>query len=272
MKTAKHNFPAFIKSSVVSLVLLGTSSAMADVQFRVTYETASSEYVVYMKPDSVPSPDLPLSAQVTLIVPHATGAARFDAADIRSAITGLGWAKHSRVDAPLENSQADYLSFGFYYTGSVPPAFGWNVGKEQRIFSFRSPSGCSSKVALLENFDPFNQLPNSVNTNPGNDFMNAGWLQGYTGNYGDAIKCPVTLGGTVSVPLSGKGSNSSDTSRSGNNGLVKKCEPTSPVRIQIGEKIKKLEILLSKYQGKNKASLEKLLTIMKTNMEACKAA
>ncbi len=46
-------------------------------------------------------------------------------------------------------------------------------------------------MALLENSDPFSQLPNSVNTNPGNEFTNVGWLGGnaYTGNYGGAVQC-----------------------------------------------------------------------------------
>lgn len=246
MKTANKGVSACLKSSVALLALLGVSNAMADVQFRIAYEADSSEYVVYMKPDAVPTPDMALSAQVTLAVPHGVGAERFDAKNILSAVNGLVWVNHSRVNAPVENPQADYLSFGFYYTQGTAPAFGWQAGEEMRIFSFMSPTACSNQVALLENADPFNQLPNSVNTNPGNDFMNVGWLQGYTGNYGAAIQCA----GQVDNPVP-----------PADDSLV----------IQQREKIKKLEAALASCQAgsneqvKSKEDASKLTTSQKVN-------
>ena len=247
MKTANKGVSACLKSSVAILALLGVSNAMADVQFRIAYEADSSEYVVYMKPDAVPTPDMALSAQVTLAVPHGVGAERFDAKNILSAVNGLVWVNHSRVNAPVENPQADYLSFGFYYTQGTAPAFGWQAGEEMRIFSFMSPTACSNKVALLENADPFNQLPNSVNTNPGNDFMNVGWLQGYTGNYGAAIQCA----GQVDNPVPP----ADDTMPPADDSLV----------IQQQEKIKKLEAALASCQAGSKEDASKLTTSQKVN-------
>ncbi|WML89949.1 cadherin [Thiothrix lacustris] len=228
MKTAMYGFAASLKSSVALLALLSASNVMADVQFRIAYEADSSEYVIYMKPDVVPSPDMALSAQVTLSVPHGVDSGRFDALSIHSVVDGLAWINHSRVDAPVENPDADYLSFGLQYTKGRAPNFGWQAGEEMRIFSFASPTGCSSKVALLENADPFNQLPNSVNTNPGNDFMNVGWLQGYTGNYGNAVQCP----GQAALP------------------------PAVDVSLttQLEDKIKKLEAQLLSCQAANNVS------------------
>ena len=180
-----------IQVSIALLTLAATSPSFAGVQFRISHEASSNEYVVYMTPDAVPSPDMTLSSQVTLKVPHGIGTARFSVNTLTSALMGVNWANHSRVDAPLENPKADYLSFGLLYSGSKPPAFGWQVGKEKRIFSFKSAVGCVAGVALINNSDPFNQLPNSVNTNPGNEFTNVGWLggSGYTGNYGSSVTC-----------------------------------------------------------------------------------
>ena len=247
MKTANKGVSACLKSSVAILALLGVSNAMADVQFRIAYEADSSEYVVYMKPDAVPTPDMALSAQVTLAVPHGVGAERFDAKNILSAVNGLVWVNHSRVNAPVENPQADYLSFGFYYTQGTAPAFGWQAGEEMRIFSFMSPTACSNKVALLENADPFNQLPNTVNTNPGNDFMNVGWLLGYTGNYGAAIQCA----GQVDNPVPPV----DDPVPPADDSLV----------IQQQEKIKKHEAALASCQAGSKEDASKLTTSQKVN-------
>jgi hypothetical protein len=180
-----------IQTGIVMLALAASSPSFAGVQFRIGHEASSNKYVVYMTPDSTPSPDMVLSSQVTLVVPHKTGASRFQVNNISSAVQGINWENHSRVNAPAENPKADYLSFGLVYTGSSVPVFGWQKGKEKRLFSFKSPSGCVAGVALLDNNDPFNQLPNSVNTNPGNEFSNIGWLSGnaYTGNYGGNVNC-----------------------------------------------------------------------------------
>lgn len=188
-KNLKHGINALLYSSVCVVSLLSTSTSQADVKFRLAYDSIANEYVVYMTPETLPDPDMALSSQVTLVVPHGSDPDRFDAERLQSHVNGIAWINHSRVDAPPENPTSDYLSFGFFYTGSTPPPFGWIAGEEKRIFSFQNPAGCVDDVALLENKDPFNNLPNSANTNPGNDFTNIGWLHGYTGNYGGSIDC-----------------------------------------------------------------------------------
>jgi hypothetical protein len=189
-------------STIIMILALTTSApALAGVQFRISHEASSNEYVVYMTPDSAPSPDMVLSAQVSLAVPHQTDSNRFVINSVNSAVKGVNWVNHSRVDAPPENPKADYLSFGLLYSGSKPPVFGWQAGKEQRIFAFTSPSGCVAGVKLLDNSDPFSQLPNSANTNPGNEFTNVGWLGGnaYTGNYGTAVQCAKAVTSSTTV-------------------------------------------------------------------------
>lgn len=179
-----------LQAGIVMLALGSTTTALAGVQFRIAYENSSNEYVVYMTPDSAPSPDMTLSSQVTLVVPHRTGDARFAIGSIRSDVGGVNWANHSRVDAPAENSEADYVSFGLLYAGGSPPVMHWVAGQEKRMFSFASSAGCVGGVALLNNNDPFNQLPNSMNTNPGNEYSNTGWIgNAYNGNYGSSVTC-----------------------------------------------------------------------------------
>ncbi|MEN9424625.1 MAG: hypothetical protein RL122_2008 [Pseudomonadota bacterium] len=188
-----------IQISIALLALAITSPSVAGVQFRISHDASSKEYVVYMTPDTVPSPDMVLSSQVTLRVPHGIDKTRFNIDTLTSAVTGIHWVNHSRVDAPVESPDADYLSFGLLYSGGKPPPFDWQAGKEKRIFSFKSAVGCVAGVTLIDNHDPFSQLPNSANTNPGNEFSNIGWLGGnsYTGNYGKPITC-----GNVPTPLS----------------------------------------------------------------------
>lgn len=184
---------AMLKIFAFSALAVATVNAEAAVKFRVGYEADTGRYAVYMTPDATPSPDLLLSAQTTLVVPHGANARYFNVSDIQSSINGLRWELQSRIDTPAENPVADYLSFNYVFMGSTPPRFGWIAGQEKKIFSFSNSSGCRAGVKLMDNKDVFNQLPNSVNTNPGNDFMNLGWsmTNAYTGNYGGSVRCGV---------------------------------------------------------------------------------
>ena len=180
-----------IKILTTLLVLTGLTTAQANVQYRITYETSANQYAVYMTPDSLPTPDLALTAQVTVKVPHDNNSGGFFIRNIQSHIQGASWHLHSQVHGPSENPQATYLSFGMLVTGTTTPTFNWEPGIEKKIFTFQSMAGCRHGVALLENTDPFAQLPNSQNTNPGNQFTNLGWASAnnYTGNYGKAVDC-----------------------------------------------------------------------------------
>jgi hypothetical protein len=71
--------------------------------------------------------------------------------------------------------------------------FDWQAGQEQQVISFSSAGSCFGEVSIMESSDPFNQQPNSVNTNPGNQFTNIGWGKvsenNYLGNYGKSVVC-----------------------------------------------------------------------------------
>ncbi|MEZ5535061.1 MAG: cadherin [Thiolinea sp.] len=190
MKNSKLNVPFILKAATASLLAFATGQASAAVQYRIGFDTTDNSYAVYMTPDSTPERDMLLSAQVTLVVPHDEQN-RFTVDNVQSMVANASWATNSRIDAPRENMQADYISLNYSFNGELPPSFDWVAGQEKKIFSFNSATGCDVRVKLIDNSDAFNQLPNSANTNPGNDFMNLGWMMSnsYIGNYGSAIQC-----------------------------------------------------------------------------------
>ena len=163
--------------------------------------TTDSRYHVYVRPTTTPTPDLSMTGQVTLRVPHATGASKFTVTDIKPK-SGTSWSLSSEVFGPVEDKAIDYLSFSF--TPIDVRAFAFKSGAEQEAFSFKNTGPCMGSVALMNNnTDPFNQPPdapnNSAGTNPGNQFANAGWGatddNDYSGNYGTAAEC----GGTTTT-------------------------------------------------------------------------
>ena len=189
MKVANAKLLKALQIATVSLLAIAATQAEAGVKFRVAYNPVNGIYSLFMKPDNVPTPDLLLSSQVTLVVPHR--ATPIELTNVKTTVTNATWMQHSRVNAPTENTSADYISIGYFIGGSAPK-FSWAANTEKRVFTFTSSQGCIAGLKLMENSDPFNQMPNSVGTNPGNEITNYGWgmSNAYTGNYGTAVTCP----------------------------------------------------------------------------------
>lgn len=159
--------------------------------YRLALADDGKTYQLFMKPTQTPKPDINLSGQVTIKVPHKAG---FQVTQLTSTVTGAEWVEASRVDAPSEDPAHDYISFSFVgLKGNSARSFAWKENTEQLIFSFQNEGGCVDGVALMANDDPFNVSPNSANTNPGNHFTNLGWgdvsQNNYQGNSGEAIRC-----------------------------------------------------------------------------------
>jgi hypothetical protein len=201
--------PAWMLSVMLGLVGLGlfspyviaqeqpVSAAEASGQpwqvlaYRLALAADGKTYQVLMKPTVTPKPDLSLSGQVTVKVPHK---AAFQITQLTSAMQGAEWVEASRVDAPTEDPVHDYISFSFVgLKGGSARHFAWKANTEQLIFSFQNAGGCVNDVTLMRNNDPFNAAPNSANTNPGNHFANLGWGDVSQNNYQDsdstAINC-----------------------------------------------------------------------------------
>lgn len=142
MNTAKFYTPSFIKTSLCILALAGVSqSVSAEVKFRVAFKADTQQYVVYMAPLSIPSPDRSISSQVTIAVPHLLDDQRFTVSGVSSLIEGIVWNAHSRVDAPVESPFNDFISFGFNLAASTLPNFNWVVGQETPVFAFSNANG-----------------------------------------------------------------------------------------------------------------------------------
>jgi hypothetical protein len=125
MNSHNKTMSALLKTFAVSALVLATVDAQAAVKFRIGYEANTGRYAVYMTPDSTPRPDMLLSAQTTLVVPHGVNAKYFTVNDIQSNIKGLGWELSSRVNAPSENPGADYLSLNYVFMGTTLACRNW---------------------------------------------------------------------------------------------------------------------------------------------------
>ncbi|OQX16245.1 MAG: hypothetical protein BWK73_04300 [Thiothrix lacustris] len=161
------------------------------VYYRVDWSKIDQRYHVYMYPGSTPTPNMSLTSQVTLKMPHASGDESFQASAITSPLNGITWTESSRVNAPKENAGVDYISFTM--NTSDVKAFQWQAAQELEVFSFANSGACVGSVALMDNStDPFNVLPNSTGTNPGNQFANLGWGAADSNNYAGNYGCPAT--------------------------------------------------------------------------------
>ncbi|MDD5395108.1 MAG: IPTL-CTERM sorting domain-containing protein [Thiothrix sp.] len=182
-------------------------AATDGVSYKIAWSPTDSRYHVYLLPATTPSKDLSTTAQVTVRVPHVAGAGQFTVNKIYPK-TGTNWTQSSTAIAEeadgscstdgcqTDDKSVDYLSFTFSPINVA--AFGFKADTEVEAFSFTTNAGsCVAGIELMDNAnDPFNQLPNSVGTNPGNQFTNLGWVSAddnnYLGNYGGAVTCSDT--------------------------------------------------------------------------------
>ncbi|MCB0126883.1 MAG: hypothetical protein KDE58_31705 [Caldilineaceae bacterium] len=172
-----------------------TMTATDGIEFRIAH--VNGNYEVYMRPNvDATGPAITLTAQVTIKVPHGVDANRFLITGLTNAVAGTEWTETSRVDAPVEDRNADYISLTVAFPSGNHQAFPWVAGEEVKVFSFANQGSCLGAVSLLSNDDAF--VPdlalgkrNSANTNPGNqiDVLNLGEGNLFAGIYGGAASC-----------------------------------------------------------------------------------
>lgn len=160
------------------------------VEYSIRWDTANSVYRVYVRPIATPTPDLTMSAQITIRVPHAAAPDQFTIpkSSITSAHTNVSWSYTSTAPAPPENPNFDYFSFTPVISNQQ--AFGWQAGIEQEVFNFKNTGKCLGAVTIINNdTDPL--VGGVSNLNVGNEFSNLVWAAGndYVGNYGTAADC-----------------------------------------------------------------------------------
>ncbi|MEM6319094.1 MAG: hypothetical protein AAF960_15580 [Bacteroidota bacterium] len=163
----------------------------AQVTYSLRYDGGTEVYTLSMTSTNAYSGALAritASTQATLVFPHTTGGFQItDLTDLQTGGTPLDWG-FSRLDAPAENSAADYLFFApnnatTYTLFSIP------AGTAIDLFSFKSGSGCIGDVALFDNTnDPLNT---NSGLNPDNNFVVLGGGLGnqYTGNTSGNVAC-----------------------------------------------------------------------------------
>ena len=195
------------------VIVTVTSVEEKVLEYSIRRDAGSNRYRVFMRPQTTPVTNQSLTGQITLKVPHTAGADQFAVNDLTSTVGGVTWAQDSRSNAPSEDNSADYLSFNFQANPSS--AFNWQAGQEIEVFNFTNDKACTGQVSVMSNSDAFNTLPNSVNSNPGNQFNNMGWGPAsenhYLGNYGTAQDCTLSSGLKLQVRAFLQGAYNSST-------------------------------------------------------------
>lgn len=187
-----HLLTSAIGGIVLSLATSGAAFGGQVLEYKLAIAEDGQTYEIWMRPSSAPKPDISLTGQVTLKVPTATA---FKATEVISAVSGADWVEASRVNAPEEASDHDYISFSFVgLQGNSAHNYKWAEGEEKLVFTFKNETGCIDGVSIMANDDPFNAIGgNSANTNPGNQFTNLGWgavsENNFKSVYGEAVSC-----------------------------------------------------------------------------------
>ncbi|MGB0846374.1 MAG: cadherin [Thiolinea sp.] len=178
--------------AVLSLAASTSVFAAQVLEYKLSMSEDGETYEVWMRASETPTPDINLTGQLTLKAPTE---AEFKVTDVVSAIEGADWIEASRVNAPDEATDSDYISFSFIgLQGNSAHNYHWEKDTDKLIFTFKNKGGCVDGVSVIENDDPFNIENNSANTNPGNQFTNLGWgavgENNFKGVYGGAVSCP----------------------------------------------------------------------------------
>ena len=175
-------------------------AANAQFKFKISYDFDTERYTVsvipqatYTEPQNITS-----DGQVTIKAPTN----KFIPVEIESLLEGMIWEANSRIDAPAEAPDYDYVSFALQITGGVAyPEY--KEGVELPLFTFKNAYGCQAGTGnpedamlyIVDNAnDPF-MPPNSANANIGNSFSvlgagGSGDGYGYAGLHnGGGVSC-----------------------------------------------------------------------------------
>lgn len=114
------------------------------------------------------------------------------------------WLQNAMVAGPAEAPNKVYVSIGFLVDN---PQIIYQPDTETLLFTFKLNGTASGEPELIVNgVDPFDHLPNSVSSNPGNELTIIDFgvqplgLYTYSGNYsGDAVACDETPQDTTVV-------------------------------------------------------------------------
>lgn len=181
---------------IFTFQLLFVVSSLAQISFELELLSDNMTYQVSMTPDAtyVFPDNLTSSGQVTIRAPHGTGDFRFETVDLTMSIDDTQWVQNTRVDAPMEAPNWDYVSFGML---SITESYEYQTGVQIPMFTFKNGGmACVDSIELVVNEDPFFP-PNSQNANIGNSLtvLGGGLMNAYTSNIGTgrALCTPVPM-------------------------------------------------------------------------------
>ncbi|MCF8247780.1 MAG: hypothetical protein K9J37_22005 [Saprospiraceae bacterium] len=152
-----------LASAVLVCLFFAATPAFSQIKFKLQWMQDSLAWGVFATPDEGAEPSDYLiigSGQVTLVVEPGS-----QFGSLKS-FSGT-WEQNAYVPLPAENPEMDYISFGL--VTADPPMY-FRAGDETLLFTFANKTpDCPESLYLMTNEDPFNHLPNSMNSNPGND-------------------------------------------------------------------------------------------------------
>lgn len=170
----------------------------AQVKFQIQFDSNNDQYIVSLIPETTyESPyNITGTGQVTIKAP--TG--MFEPTELTSLQNGMVWDLNAISEAPIEEPEFDYFSFGLLAANTLKPNY--QIDKVMPLFSFKNGDDCPGTVYLMDNAnDPF-LAPNSKNANVGNQLtiFGAGG-DAYIGNVGagKANCADLSIGGSNGV-------------------------------------------------------------------------
>lgn len=156
-----------MKTSRLLLLVLSSFCAFplfSQIDFKLQLLPDGTKWGVYADPRPNINPSaitITGSGQITIVAP-----VNFTLIDL-TPVSG-NWASNAVINGPIENPTKSYISVGLV---SDLPQIVYSSTNATLLFTFKKPTNsCPNELYLIENADdPFDQLPNSVNSNPGNE-------------------------------------------------------------------------------------------------------
>ncbi|MGV6808272.1 MAG: IPTL-CTERM sorting domain-containing protein [bacterium] len=181
-----HRLKQLTLGIIASFGVIPLAYAEPSIDYRIAWDDNDQRYHVYMKAIKAPTPNYNMTAQITIKAPyHAEKPFTIDA--FTNTYEDVQWTSSGTAHAPDDDSSASYFSYSASF--KTPTAIDWQADQEVEVFSFRNKNDCLGIVSIMSGDDPFN-YPNSLGTNPGNQFTNMGWGNiadnHYRENYGEA--------------------------------------------------------------------------------------
>lgn len=197
-------------------LLYATTTHAQVVNFKLLYNGAQARYEVYMNSLTTYSgPQARISsAQVTIVVPHGSGATYFTPGTVTGgngnglSPASMSWST-SRNDAPSENPTKDYVFFGYNASSNPSVLFNIPANTDILLFHFPTTNACApGTIALIYNTnDPF-LPPNSQSLNTPNaiTIFGAGLMNNYATNVNGPAACTATANltttyGSTNIPV-----------------------------------------------------------------------